>query len=229
MTVQESHLLQLNGNSMRKAIIAILFLFFIGLFGWQNRINITVWALPKILNIVSPVLSEGSSNWQQGPSFENKILDTRPNIILILADDLGFNDVSLYNGGAGSGSLITPNIDQIARDGVMFKNGYAANAKCAPSRASIMTGRYSTRFGFEFTPLFPGAVQLMKWISDIQDDELKIEIEEKLYEDAKDIFSAGIPTEEITIAEVLKDAGYYTAHIGTVSYTHLTLPTKRIV
>ena len=43
---------------------------------------------------------------------------------------------------------------------------------------------------------------------------LKIEIEEKLYEDAKDIFSAGIPTEEITIAEVLKDAGYYTAHIG---------------
>ena len=122
--------------------------------------------------------------------------------------------MSLYNGGAGSGSLITPNIDQIAKDGVMFENGYAANAMCAPSRASIMTGRYSTRFGFEFTPLFPGAVQLMKWISDIQDDELKIEIEEKLYEDAKDIFSAGIPTEEITIAEVLKDAGYYTAHIG---------------
>ena len=214
MIVQESHLPLLSGNRMRKAITTIFILSLIGLFGWQNRINITVWALPKILNIVSPVLSEGSSNWQQGPSFENKILDTRPNIILILADDLGFNDVSLYNGGAGSGSLITPNIDQIARDGVMFKNGYAANAMCAPSRASIMTGRYSTRFGFEFTPLFPGAVQLMKWISDIQDDELKIEIEEKLYEDAKDIFSAGIPTEEITIAEVLKDAGYYTAHIG---------------
>ena len=214
MTVQESHPPQLNGNSMRKAIVAIFFLLFTGLFVWQNRINITVWAIPKILNRVNPVLSEGSSNWQQGPSLENKILDTRPNIILILADDLGFNDVSLYNGGAGSGSLLTPNIDKVAKDGVMFENGYAANAMCAPSRASIMTGRYSTRFGFEFTPLFPGAVQLMKWISDIQDDELKIEIEEKLYEDAKDIFSAGIPTEEITIAEVLKDAGYYTAHIG---------------
>ena len=214
MIVQESHLPQLNGNSMRKAIVTTFFLLFIGFFVWQNRINIAVWAIPKILNITTPVLSEGSSNWQEGPSLKDKISDKRPNIILILADDLGFNDVSLYNGGAGSGSLITPNIDQIAKDGVMFENGYAANAMCAPSRASIMTGRYSTRFGFEFTPLFPGAVQLMKWISDIQDDELKIEIEEKLYEDAKDIFSAGIPTEEITIAEVLKDAGYYTAHIG---------------
>ena len=114
MTVQESHLPQSNGNNMRKAIVTIFFLLFIGLFVWQNRINIAVWAIPKILNITTPVLSEGSSNWQQGPSFEGKILDTRPNIILILADDLGFNDVSLYNGGAGSGSLITPHIDQIA-------------------------------------------------------------------------------------------------------------------
>ena len=214
MIAQVNHLLLLSGSKMKKTTATIFFLLFIGLLSWQNRINIAVWAIPKILNITTPVLSEGSSNWQEGPSLKDKISDTRPNIILILADDLGFNDVSLYNGGAGSGSLMTPNIDQIAKDGVMFENGYAANAMCAPSRASIMTGRYSTRFGFEFTPLFPGAVQLMKWISDIQDDELKIEIEEKLYEDAKDIFSAGIPTEEITIAEALKDAGYYTAHIG---------------
>ena len=199
---------------MKKTTAIIFFLLFIGILGWQNRINITVWAIPKILNIVRPVLSEGSSSWKEGPVVPNKTPDNRPNIILILADDLGFNDVSLYNGGAGSGSLLTPNIDQIAKDGVMFKNGYAANAICAPSRASIMTGRYSTRFGFEFTPLFPGAVQLMKWIDDIQDNELKIEIEEKLYKDVKDIFSAGIPTEEITIAEALKDVGYYTAHIG---------------
>ena len=214
MIAQVNHLLLLSGSKMKKTTGTIFFLLFIGLLSWQNRINIAVWAIPKILNITTPVLSEGSSNWQEGPSLKDKISDIRPNIILILADDLGFNDVSLYNGGAGSGSLMTPNIDQIAKDGVMFENGYAANAMCAPSRASIMTGRYSTRFGFEFTPLFPGAVQLMKWISDIQDDELKIEIEEKLYEDAKDIFSAGIPTEEITIAEALKDAGYYTAHIG---------------
>ena len=110
MIVQESHLPLLSGNRMRKAVATISLVLFIGLFVWENRINITVWALPKILNIVSPVLSEGSSNWQQGPSFENKILDNRPNIILILADDLGFNDVSLYNGGAGSGLLMTPHI-----------------------------------------------------------------------------------------------------------------------
>jgi len=199
---------------IKKFIPSILFLLFMGLVAWQNRINITVWAIPKILNIVRPVLSEGSSSWKEGPVVPNKTPDSRPNIILILADDLGFNDISLYNGGAGSGSLLTPNIDQIARDGVAFENGYAANAMCAPSRASIMTGRYSTRFGFEFTPLFPGAVQLMKWIADIQDEELKIEIEERLYVDAKDVFSAGIPSEEITIAEVLQDAGYYTAHVG---------------
>jgi uncharacterized sulfatase len=201
-------------SKVNKIISSLIILFLIGSIAWQNRINITVWALPKILNIVRPVLSEGSSNWQEGPSIENKTLDTRPNIILILADDLGFNDVSLHNGGAGSGSLMTPNIDQIAHDGVIFENGYAANAICAPSRASIMTGRYSTRFGFEFTPLFPGALQLMEWISEIQDSELKLEIEEKLYEDSKDIFSAGIPSEEITIAEVLQSAGYYTAHVG---------------
>jgi len=214
MIVRVSHPPLLSGSKMKKTTAIIFFLLFIGILGWQNRINITVWAIPKILNIVRPVLSEGSSSWKEGPVVPNKTPDNRPNIILILADDLGFNDVSLYNGGAGSGSLLTPNIDQIAKDGVMFKNGYAANAICAPSRASIMTGRYSTRFGFEFTPLFPGAVQLMKWIDDIQDNELKIEIEEKLYEDVKDIFSAGIPTEEITIAEALKDVGYYTAHIG---------------
>jgi len=199
MIVRVSHPPLLSGSKMKKSIATIFFLLFIGILGWQNRINITVWAIPKILNIVRPVLSEGSSSWKEGPIVPNKTPDTRPNIVLILADDLGFNDVSLYNGGAGSGSLLTPNIDQIAKDGVMFKNGYAANAMCAPSRASIMTGRYSTRFGFEFTPLFPGAVQLMKWIDDIQDNELKIEIEEKLYEDAKDIFSAGIPTEKLLL------------------------------
>ena len=197
-----------------KRLLSILTLFaLLSFFAWNNRVNIVVWALPKILDITNPVLSVGSSNWQKGPDSKT-INDTRPNIILILADDLGFNDVSLYNGGAADGSLMTPNIDAIAQDGVLFENGYAANAICAPSRASIMTGRYSTRFGFEFTPIYPQAVTLFKWIDEIDDPELKIEIDEKLAPMSKNIFTASFPSEEITIAEVLQDAGYYTAHIG---------------
>ncbi len=91
--------------------------------------------------------------WPDGPATASQPPAERPpNIVFILADDMGFNDVSLYNGGAADGSVMTPNIDAIARQGVLFENGYAANAVCAPSRASLMTGRYSTRFGFEFTP-----------------------------------------------------------------------------
>ena len=55
-------------------------------------------------------------------------------------------------GGVAHGAVPTPRIDSIARDGVEFTHGYAGNATCAPSRAAIMTGRYPTRFGFEFTP-----------------------------------------------------------------------------
>ena len=75
-----------------------------------------------------------------------------PNVLLIVADDLGFNDITLHGGGVAGGSVPTPNIDAIARQGVDFLAGYSGNATCAPSRAAIMTGRYPTRFGFEFTP-----------------------------------------------------------------------------
>lgn len=198
---------------MKRLLSALTFFLILSFVIWNNRVNIVVWALPKILDITNPVLSVGSSNWQKGPDSKTTN-DTRPNIILILADDLGFNDVSLYNGGAADGSLMTPNIDAIAHDGVLFENGYAANAICAPARASIMTGRYSTRFGFEFTPIYPQALTLFQWIDDIDDPELKIEIDEKLAPMSKDIFTASFPSEEITIAEVLQEAGYYTAHIG---------------
>ena len=196
-----------------KKIIIPSFLILIAILTWQYRVNIVVWSIPRVLNIIRPVLSEGTSNWQKGPTVKD-FKEQRPNIILILADDLGFNDISLYNGGAGSGLLMTPNIDKIAKDGVTFENGYAANAMCAQSRASIMTGRYSTRFGFEFTPLFPGATKLIEWIDSINDPVLKTEIEHSMYADAADVFSAGMPTQEITVAEVLRDAGYYTAHVG---------------
>ncbi|MCP5433515.1 MAG: sulfatase-like hydrolase/transferase [Alphaproteobacteria bacterium] len=69
----------------------------------------------------------------------------RPNIVVILADDLGYADISTY-----SHRLDTPNIDRIGEEGVVFEDGYVAMPICSPSRAGLMTGRYPQRFGFEY-------------------------------------------------------------------------------
>lgn len=73
----------------------------------------------------------------------------RPNIIVIVADDLGYGDTSVY----GSKVIKTPNIDALAADGVRFTSGYVTHPVCAPSRAAILTGRYQQRFGWEFNPV----------------------------------------------------------------------------
>jgi arylsulfatase A-like enzyme len=70
----------------------------------------------------------------------------KPNIIVILADDLGYADISAY----GIHRIDTPNIDSIGNEGIMFTDGYASAPVCAPSRAGLQTGRYQDRFGFEF-------------------------------------------------------------------------------
>lgn len=72
----------------------------------------------------------------------------RPNIILIVADDLGYGDISLN----GSENIRTPNIDALAAQGVNFTNGHVSAAVCAPSRAALFTGRHQQRFGYEFNP-----------------------------------------------------------------------------
>ncbi|MEL4308209.1 sulfatase-like hydrolase/transferase [Joostella sp. CR20] len=73
-----------------------------------------------------------------------------PNVVLILADDLGYNDV----GFNGSTEIPTPNIDRIANEGVKFTNGYVSYAVCGPSRAGLITGRFQDRFGFGLNPLY---------------------------------------------------------------------------
>ncbi|MBU7578595.1 MAG: sulfatase-like hydrolase/transferase, partial [Flavihumibacter sp.] len=75
---------------------------------------------------------------------------TAPNIILILADDLGYSDV----GFNGSKDIPTPGIDRIAKNGVTCTNGYVSYAVCGPSRAGLITGRYQDRFGFSRNPLY---------------------------------------------------------------------------
>lgn len=71
--------------------------------------------------------------------------EQRPNIIVILADDLGYNDV----GFNGSKEVNTPQIDALANNGIIFSNGYVTHSYCGPSRAGLLTGRYQARFGME--------------------------------------------------------------------------------
>lgn len=74
----------------------------------------------------------------------------KPNVIVIMADDLGYADVS-FN---GSVEIPTPNIDRIANNGVKFTSAYTTYSVCGPSRAGFITGRYQQRFGFERNPLY---------------------------------------------------------------------------
>ncbi len=73
----------------------------------------------------------------------------RPNIIVLLADDLGYADTSMH----GSKEIKTPNIDSLATNGVRCTNGYVSAPYCSPTRAGLLTGRYQQRFGHEFNPV----------------------------------------------------------------------------
>lgn len=126
---------------MRKLGIALVALLVVSTFAWQNRISLMVWGAPKIRDLIDPIPPNQSFEWDKGPETADTSPDQRPpNIILVLTDDMGFNDISLYNGGAADGTLKIPHIDALAEQGVRFNNGYAANAVCAPSRATILTG-----------------------------------------------------------------------------------------
>jgi len=111
----------------------------------------------------------------------------RPNIVFLLADDLGWADIGCY----GSKFYETPNIDGLAKRGMRFTQGYAACCVCSPTRGSIMTGKYPPRFGI--TDFIPG-MRAGKLLSAPNADHL--------------------PLEEVTIAETLRAAGYATFFAG---------------
>ena len=74
----------------------------------------------------------------------------RPNIVILLADDLGYCDAGLYS----CEDIPTPTIQRIADGGVLFTDAYVTAGTCSPSRAALLTGRYQQRFGFEFNTGF---------------------------------------------------------------------------
>jgi arylsulfatase A-like enzyme len=154
--------------------------------------------------------------WNQGPDEVLAPLDERPpNIILIVADDLGYNDISTFGGGLAGGRVKTPHIDQLAADGVVFTQSYSGAGTCAPSRAMLMTGRYPTRTGFEFTPTPSGMAPMISRISAEMDNGLPPGLYDSDLDQTKPPYEQqGLPPEEVTIAEVLKGQGYATFHIG---------------
>ena len=104
-----------------------------------------------------------------------------PNVIVIVADDMGYNDV----GFNGCQDIPTPNIDRIAKAGVVFSSGHVSFGVCSPSRAGLLTGRYQYRFGYERNPLYVPSDSTM-----------------------------GLPLTEETMADALGRSGYYNMIIG---------------
>jgi uncharacterized sulfatase len=154
--------------------------------------------------------------WQQGPAEAAQSPANRPpNIVFILFDDLGMNDLSTFGGGVAGGRIKTPNIDKLAAEGAIFTQAYAGNATCSPSRAQLMTGRYATRTGFEFTPTPAGFPRIVPMVwNDIQPDRPPILTHPDAEASAPPFEEQGLPPEEVTVAEVLKARGYHTVHIG---------------
>lgn len=109
----------------------------------------------------------------------------RPNVVVLLADDLGYQDIGCYDG-----PVKTPSLDALAKGGTRFQTFYSGCAVCSPSRATLLTGRHHIRTG------------VYSWIYDAGQRSHLLE-------------------REVTLAEVLKGAGYETAHVGK---WHLGLP-----
>ena len=188
---------------MKKILIVALALFGLGLIFWKD---VLFWLLVQIAAPKDNVGPNQEIVWQQGPDTRS---DDRPNVIVIVADDLGINDMTDYDDLDPSGTMDTPNIDFIANSGIKFKNAYSGSATCAPSRGMIVTGRYATSTGYEFTPVPDGMARAINLFNPEETRYMAESVESNPLFD-----NQGLPAEEITFAETLKDAGYYTAHIG---------------
>lgn len=138
--------------------------------------------------------------------------DSMPNIILIIADDLGKRDISFYGGE----HINTPNIDNLAAFGVAFRRAYVASPVCSPSRAAILTGRYPQRFGFQHQMhdrYLKNRLEFLAFNYFVKSHPWHpISVDKAPSREA--IMKQGLPPSEITIAEILKARGYATGLFG---------------
>jgi uncharacterized sulfatase len=154
--------------------------------------------------------------WQSGPAVPAALAANRPpNIVLIVADDLGYNDISTFGGGVAGGQLQTPHIDALAEQGAVFTQSYSGSSTCAPSRAMLMTGRYPSRTGFAYTPMPPSMGRAISIVAADMDRTLPGTLYDAEAAANKPTYDLqGLPPEEVTLAELLKARGYHTVHIG---------------
>ena len=198
-----------------KAVLGVLAgVLLLGGIAWLYRLEILLQLVEIRQRRALDVGPTEAIDWQTGADPAGRPAEERPpNIVVILADDLGWNDLTWLGGGVAGGTVPTPNIDSLARDGVHFANGYSANGTCAPSRAALMSGRYGTRFGFEFTPT-PGAFSTMvPRLANSMPGRLRRSLVNEVGE-VPPYDELGMPASEITLAELLKTAGYHNVHIG---------------
>lgn len=182
--------------------------------GWFFRAEILLYLAAQRASAVT-VAEHREVTWASVKPQSSDNARSQPNVILIVADDLGINDISTFGGGVANGRVQTPGIDRIAAEGVNFNTAYAGSATCAPSRAMMLTGRYPSRTGFEFTPTPDGMGRILKTISGTMDSGLPPLIYNRALADSQPSYeNQGLPGSEITLAEILRDQGYYTAHIG---------------
>lgn len=166
--------------------------------------------------IQDPIGPFQEMTWESGPAASVPASERPPNIVIILVDDLGWNDLTWNGGGLADGTVPTPQIDSIAAEGVQFTAGYAGNATCAPSRAALLTGRYPPRFGFESTPAPAAMGKLLSQLmsrNTFEGQPPTLFHEDRMPE-VPPMEEQGVPSEEITLAELLRDNGYHTLTLG---------------
>ncbi|MFZ1263530.1 MAG: sulfatase-like hydrolase/transferase, partial [Chitinophagaceae bacterium] len=154
--------------------------------------------------------------WLLFYGFDNSSAQTKipPNIILIIADDLGFSDLASY----GNKNVHTPHIDSLGLQGVRFTQAYVTSPICAPSRMGIMTGRYQQRFGAEFMLFdkFDPSVKkkIVRHFFSLKKKPPGIATLKPDFLLNRSVYVTDLPASEITIAELLKQKGYATGYVG---------------
>jgi len=201
---------------MKKLLVSLLVVLVGASIAWLKRDDILLAVIKYQSANEHDVAENRTIPWQQGPAEAvTRDGEQPPNIILIVADDLGFNDISTFGGGVAGGKVKTPSIDRLAAEGAVFNQSYSGASTCAPSRAMMMTGRYPTRTGFEFTPTPSGMGKVVARLTNSLDNNMPPSFYNEALEAGQPPYEQkGLPASEVTIAEMLKAQGYYTAHVG---------------